>query len=110
MIGETGGNPGNSDSVSSGKKAMQFRRTSSCGDADVLETLFSDVLKSDAKKPASLESNVPASGASELSDMTLGAKSSKKKGKKGIQIDPALLGFRVTSNRILMGEIQRLDD
>ncbi|KAF8084110.1 hypothetical protein N665_0734s0033 [Sinapis alba] len=34
----------------------------------------------------------------------------KKKGKKGRQLDPALLGFKVTSNRILMGEIHRADD
>ncbi|XP_056847646.1 uncharacterized protein LOC108821771 [Raphanus sativus] len=33
----------------------------------------------------------------------------KKKGKKGRQLDPALLGFKVTSNR-LMGEIHRADD
>ncbi|CAA2995109.1 uncharacterized protein LOC111375922 isoform X1 [Olea europaea subsp. europaea] len=110
--GETGGNPGNSDSQSSGKKAMQFQRTLSCSDADVLETSFSDMLKSNAKKPTPQESNAPAAGAgaSESSDMAMGAKSSKKKGKKGRQIDPALLGFKVTSNRILMGEIQRIED
>lgn len=34
----------------------------------------------------------------------------KKKGKKGRQLDPALLGFKVASNRILMGEIHRADD
>uniref|UniRef100_A0A2N9IEK7 Uncharacterized protein n=1 Tax=Fagus sylvatica TaxID=28930 RepID=A0A2N9IEK7_FAGSY len=31
-------------------------------------------------------------------------------GKKGRQIDPALLGFKVSSNQIMMGEIQRLED
>eukprot|EP00252_Welwitschia_mirabilis_P014013 TRINITY_DN31026_c0_g1_i1.p1 TRINITY_DN31026_c0_g1~~TRINITY_DN31026_c0_g1_i1.p1 ORF type:complete len:1658 (+),score=381.91 TRINITY_DN31026_c0_g1_i1:62-5035(+) len=38
-------------------------------------------------------------------------KSSKKKSKKGRkQIDPSLLGFKVTSNRIMMGEIHRWDE
>ncbi|CAA3026276.1 GYF domain containing [Olea europaea subsp. europaea] len=108
LRGETRGNPGNSDTVSSGNKA--FRRTSSCGDADILETSFSDMLKSNSKKPAPQESNAPATGASEPLDGTTGARNSKKKGKKGRQIDPALLGFKVTSNRILMGEIQRIED
>jgi PERQ amino acid-rich with GYF domain-containing protein len=34
----------------------------------------------------------------------------KKKGKKGKVVDPSLLGFSVTSNRILMGEIQHVED
>ncbi|KAL7612985.1 hypothetical protein Lser_V15G06068 [Lactuca serriola] len=34
----------------------------------------------------------------------------KKKGKKGRQIDLDLLGFKVTSNRIMMGEIQHIQD
>ncbi|CAK9868976.1 unnamed protein product [Sphagnum jensenii] len=34
----------------------------------------------------------------------------KKKGKKGKVVDPSLLGFSVASNRILMGEIQRIED
>ncbi|VVA92419.1 unnamed protein product [Arabis nemorensis] len=47
----------------------------------------------------------------ESSDPTKGSKcGGKKKGKKGRQIDPALLGFKVTSNRMLMGEIYRADD
>ncbi|KAL3835727.1 hypothetical protein ACJIZ3_010463 [Penstemon smallii] len=101
---ETGGNAGNLE-ASGRKDAAQFRRTSSCSDADILETSFSDMLKSNAKKPAPQESNV---GASE--EGMLGARNNKKKGKKGRQIDPALLGFKVTSNRIMMGEIQRLED
>lgn len=38
-------------------------------------------------------------------------RSGKKKGKKAKKVvDPSLLGFNVTSNRILMGEIQHIDD
>lgn len=90
------------------KKDMRFRRTNSCSDSDVSETSFIDMLKSNAKKPPQPESH--ATGASELADAAQGGKSGKKKGKKGRQIDPALLGFKVTSNRIMMGEIQRIDD
>lgn len=35
---------------------------------------------------------------------------SKKKGKKGKKVSPSVLGFSVVSNRIMMGEIQTLDD
>ncbi|XP_068665858.1 protein ESSENTIAL FOR POTEXVIRUS ACCUMULATION 1-like isoform X2 [Aristolochia californica] len=90
----------------SAKKDMRFRRTSSLSDADVSETSFIDMLKS-TKKPA------PApeldAGSHEF-DAGQGTKSGKKKGKKGRQIDPALLGFKVSSNRIMMGEIQRPED
>ncbi|KAK2988730.1 hypothetical protein RJ640_020995 [Escallonia rubra] len=34
----------------------------------------------------------------------------KKKGKKGKKVSPSALGFNVVSNRIMMGEIQTLDD
>ncbi|KAL8142447.1 hypothetical protein V2J09_015479 [Rumex salicifolius] len=88
---------------SSAKKDMRFRRTSSCSDADVSETSFIDMLKSNAKKP-------PQPEASDLGDGSLGGRSGKKKGKKGRQIDPALLGFKVSSNRIMMGEIQRVEE
>ncbi|KAG7598433.1 GYF domain [Arabidopsis suecica] len=64
---------------------------------------FSEMLK---------KSNSMKKVAAESSDATEGSKGGggKKKGKKGRQIDPALLGFKVTSNRILMGEIHRADD
>ncbi|ONK59625.1 uncharacterized protein A4U43_C08F8390 [Asparagus officinalis] len=35
---------------------------------------------------------------------------SKKKGKKGKKVSPAVLGFNVMSNRIMMGEIQTIED
>ncbi|KAL1565327.1 hypothetical protein AAHA92_07560 [Salvia divinorum] len=91
------------------RRDVQFRRTSSCNDADVLETSFSDMLKSSAKKPTPQETHASAAAASEALDGASGARN-KKKGKKGRQIDPALLGFKVTSNRIMMGEIQRVED
>ncbi|EFH66973.1 GYF domain-containing protein [Arabidopsis lyrata subsp. lyrata] len=64
---------------------------------------FSEMLK---------KSNSMKKVAAESTDATEGSKGGggKKKGKKGRQIDPALLGFKVTSNRILMGEIHRADD
>ncbi|CAA0828273.1 GYF domain-containing protein [Striga hermonthica] len=82
-----------------------FRRTSSCNDAtatDTMETVtsFSDMLK---KPPLPELSDGGTSAAG-------GAQKNKKRGKKGRQIDPALLGFKVTSNRIMMGEIQRIDE
>lgn len=46
------------------------------------------------------------------SDNSSGSKlAPKKKGKKGKKVvDPSLLGFSVTSNRIMMGEIQHIED
>ena len=66
----------------------------------------SEMLKSNAKKAAPLPD---AATVLESADGQ-GGKTGKKKGKKGRQIDPALLGFKVTSNRIMMGEIQRIED
>ncbi|KDP26849.1 hypothetical protein JCGZ_18007 [Jatropha curcas] len=109
--GIEGGNPVNqgADITASGKKDVRFRRTSSCGDADVSEPSFIDMLKSNAKKTPAPEVHMTATG-SESSDGAQGGRGGKKKGKKGRQIDPALLGFKVTSNRIMMGEIQRIED
>ncbi|KAL2459067.1 GYF domain-containing protein [Forsythia ovata] len=39
-----------------------------------------------------------------------GPKGGKKKGKKGKKVSPSVLGFNVVSNRIMMGEIQTIDD
>ncbi|CAO2817803.1 unnamed protein product [Amaranthus hypochondriacus] len=38
------------------------------------------------------------------------SKGGKKKGKKGKKVSPAVLGFNVVSNRIMMGEIQSVED
>lgn len=94
------------ETQTSAKKDMRFRRTSSCTDAAVSETSFIDMLK----KPVP-EADATNGAALESSDCSVqSGRSGKKKGKKGRQLDPALLGFKVSSNRILMGEIQRLED
>lgn len=91
----------------SGKKDVRFRRTSSYNDAAVSEASFIDMLR----KPVVPEADTANGGALESSDGGVQAgRSGKKKGKKGRQIDPALLGFKVSSNRIMMGEIHRLED
>lgn len=96
------------ESAASSKKEMRFRRTSSYGDSEVSETSFIDMLKSSTKKAAPEVD--AATGALESLDAAQGGRGGKKKGKKGRQIDPALLGFKVSSNRIMMGEIQRLEE
>ncbi|XP_011000953.1 PREDICTED: uncharacterized protein LOC105108365 isoform X2 [Populus euphratica] len=88
------------DNQISGKKEVRFRRTSSYNDAGITETSFRDVLK----KPVFTEAEAANTAALESSDGSLGGRSGKKKGKKGRQIDPALLGFKVSSNRIMMDE------
>ncbi|ERN06284.1 uncharacterized protein LOC18434476 [Amborella trichopoda] len=87
-----------------------FRRTSSFGDSEIMEPSFIDMLRS-TKKPTQPPNETDATTNVENSDQGHAAvKSGKKKGKKGRQIDPALLGFKVSSNRIMMGEIQRPED
>ncbi|KAK8710318.1 hypothetical protein V6N13_145648 [Hibiscus sabdariffa] len=95
------------ETQASGKRDVCFRRTSSCNDAAVSEASFIEILK----KPVLRGTEAANSTCLEASDgVAQGGRSGKKKGKRGKQIDPALLGFKVTSNRIMMGEIQRLDD
>ncbi|XP_038699543.1 uncharacterized protein LOC119996821 [Tripterygium wilfordii] len=97
----------NARTQASGNREVRFQRTSSCSDAVVSETSFIDMLK----KPVPSEADPLNAAAMDSSDGgAVAGKSGKRKGKKGRQIDPALLGFKVSSNRILMGEIQRLDD
>lgn len=98
------------EEAATGKKDVRFRRTASCNDADASETSFIDMLKSTKKAAPADPSVQSAVGAAEPSDGGQTGRSGKKKGKKGRQIDPALLGFKVTSNRIMMGEIQGIDD
>ncbi|KAK8687179.1 hypothetical protein V6N13_086009 [Hibiscus sabdariffa] len=107
---ETAANQGAMRSIetqASGKKDACFRRTSSCNDAAVSEASFIEILKKPVLRGAEAANSTcvePCEGVAQ------GGRSGKKKGKRGKQIDPALLGFKVTSNRIMMGEIQRLDD
>ena len=47
----------------------------------------------------------------ETNGQVLGSRNGKKKAKKVKKIvDPSLLGFNMTSSRILMGDIQHVDD
>ncbi|KAF6161545.1 hypothetical protein GIB67_009424 [Kingdonia uniflora] len=86
---------------------VQTRQNSS---ADVSETSFIDIAKSTSRKPVMTEAEAVLGSSFDSSEMAQGCKSGKKKVKKGKQFDPALLGFKVTSNRIMMGEIHRLDE
>ncbi|XP_019427963.1 PREDICTED: uncharacterized protein LOC109336064 isoform X2 [Lupinus angustifolius] len=105
---QSAGNPSISmmtDAQASRKNEVQFRRSSSCNEGSVSERSFIDMLK----KPVHTE--IDAGTSMESSDGGAQAgRSGKKKGKKGKQIDPSLLGFKVSSNRIMMGEIQRPED
>ncbi|XP_013625420.1 PREDICTED: uncharacterized protein LOC106331581 [Brassica oleracea var. oleracea] len=67
---------------------------------------FSEMLKNSSS--SSIMKKVAAEPSSDPNEGNKGG-GGKKKGKKGRQLDPALLGFKVTSNR-LMGEIHRADD
>ncbi|CAK9146353.1 unnamed protein product [Ilex paraguariensis] len=49
-------------------------------------------------------------GGSEQGNFNGSGKGGKKKGKKGKKVSPAALGFNVVSNRIMMGEIQTVED
>jgi PERQ amino acid-rich with GYF domain-containing protein len=95
------------DAQAAGKKEARFR-SSSFSEGAMSEASFIDMLK----KPVLPESDAhPISGAgAESADGGQAGRGGKKKGKKGKQIDPSLLGFKVSSNRIMMGEIQRPDD
>lgn len=95
------------DAQASGRKEVLFRRTSSGSDGAVSETSFIDMLK----RPILHEMDAASGAAAESSDGgSQAVRSGKKKGKRGKQIDPSLLGFKVSSNRIMMGEIQRPED
>ncbi|XP_010061329.1 protein ESSENTIAL FOR POTEXVIRUS ACCUMULATION 1 isoform X3 [Eucalyptus grandis] len=81
--------------------------------ADVLEIAFQS--RSDGKAPL-------VSGAGDVNSDDLGQLDSlrgpdgppkggsKKKGKKGKKVNPSVLGFNVVSNRIMMGEIQTVEE
>ena len=73
------------------------------------EASFMDMLLT-AKKPTAAEAEAAAMAFEADSAAAALRASNKKKGKKGRQIDPSLLGFKVHSNRIMMGEIQRPED
>ncbi|KAL3676449.1 hypothetical protein R1sor_026397 [Riccia sorocarpa] len=104
----------------------EFLRRKELLPSDVIRTVFpvSDAVirdesfsKSNGKKGGDLKSKLVASlGTKEEDNASAEAdgnfsKPGKKKGKKGKKVvDPSLLGFSVTSNRIMMGEIQHIED
>ncbi|CAI9763713.1 unnamed protein product [Fraxinus pennsylvanica] len=82
---------------------------------DVIDIAFKT--RNDRKATASVVGDmtsdyVGAEGSSRSgADATDGTpKGGKKKGKKGKKVSPSVLGFNVVSNRIMMGEIQTIDD
>ncbi|KAK8919250.1 hypothetical protein KSP39_PZI022115 [Platanthera zijinensis] len=89
---------------------VRFRRSISYNEVDTPEASFIDIIKSSKKPIAESEAHPGTPHDLMESGGGHGGKAAKKKGKKGRQIDPALLGFKVHSNRIMMGEIQRPDD
>ncbi|KAF5190835.1 Gyf domain-containing protein [Thalictrum thalictroides] len=86
-----------------GKDAVLWRNYS-CSEPDASEASFLDTQMSSSKKSLMPESDASIGALGTAN--THGARNGKRKGKKGKQIDPALLGFKVSSNRIMMGEIQ----
>ncbi|KAM0967835.1 hypothetical protein ACFX2A_016567 [Malus domestica] len=78
--------------------------------ADVLEIAFE---KGNDQGVAGLSGRDVNSYGADVGDADQDASSKgvgKKKGKKGKKVSPAVLGFNVVSNRIMMGEIQTLED
>lgn len=81
--------------------------------AEVIEAAFEE--HGDGNPPGmyGADSHTVSRGYQEY-DQDLGAdgsqKGGKKKGKKGKKMSSAALGFNVVSNRIMMGEIQTIED
>lgn len=96
------------DAQASGKKEARFR-SSSFSEGAVSEASFIDMLKKPVLPEVDTHPTIGA-GAESADGGQAGRGGGKKKGKKGKQIDPSLLGFKVSSNRIMMGEIQRPED
>ncbi|KAE9588457.1 putative GYF-like domain-containing protein [Lupinus albus] len=86
--------------------------------SDVLEIAFKN--RSDQKVSGlgvgpMLSANAASAAATDMEDVDHTEGSSKggggkKKGKKGKKVSPSVLGFNVVSNRIMMGEIQTIED
>ncbi|GAU15315.1 hypothetical protein TSUD_03840 [Trifolium subterraneum] len=79
--------------------------------SDVLDIAFQSKL---GKKVNGLGAAAMASANADIQDVDHTEGSSKgggkKKGKKGKKVSPLVLGFNVVSNRIMMGEIQTVED
>lgn len=88
--------------------------------ADVIEIAFQPLPSHSAPASAAPRRSAaePVAAAADdadadaLADLDGSAKGGggRKKGKKGKKVNPAVLGFSVVSNRIMMGEIQSVED
>lgn len=84
--------------------------------ADVLEIAFQSRNDQKVTGFSAVGVNSGNAGIGDIGrDATMGSDGSskgggKKKGKKGKKVSPAVLGFNVVSNRIMMGEIQGVED
>ncbi|KAG6585608.1 Protein ESSENTIAL FOR POTEXVIRUS ACCUMULATION 1, partial [Cucurbita argyrosperma subsp. sororia] len=83
--------------------------------ADVLEIAFQSQNDRKVFAVAAREVNSGHAGRNLDPDAPVGGDGSakgggKKKGKKGKKVSPSVLGFNVVSNRIMMGEIQTVED
>ncbi|XP_048130994.1 protein ESSENTIAL FOR POTEXVIRUS ACCUMULATION 1 isoform X2 [Rhodamnia argentea] len=80
--------------------------------ADVLEIAFES--RNDRKAPLVGAGDVNSDDLGQLDSLRgpdgPSKGGSKKKGKKGKKVSPSVLGFNVVSNRIMMGEIQTVDE
>lgn len=59
---------------------------------------------------ASHGARIPRNVDAEADDGGEASSKGKKKGKKGKKLSPSLLGFNVVSNRIMMGDIQTIEE
>lgn len=79
--------------------------------SDVLDIAFQNRNDKKVARPGVART---ASANADIQDVEYSEGSSKgggkKKGKKGKKVSPSVLGFNVVSNRIMMGEIQTLED
>ncbi|PON40482.1 GYF domain containing protein [Parasponia andersonii] len=83
--------------------------------ADILEIAFQSRNDQNVTGFSAGDMNSNFAGVGDVDpDDTAGAdgssKGGKKKGKKGKKVSPSVLGFNVVSNRIMMGEIQTVED
>lgn len=80
--------------------------------ADVLEIAFQS--RNDRKAPLVGAGDVNSDDVGQLDSLRgpdgPSKGGSKKKGKKGKKVNPSVLGFNVVSNRIMMGEIQTVEE
>jgi PERQ amino acid-rich with GYF domain-containing protein len=93
------------------EKLVTLASGNPCSSSDDRDAIFSSNGKMGRSKGSSdfnPEKVDESLGGSDSNNLLKGGKKKGKKGKK--VVDPSLLGFSITSNRIMMGEIQHIDD